>query len=162
MAIRIFTVILIIAVQSAAHQEKSSRIWALGIDLPLHQGGTSLWRTGEKWGYGITLGGPNMGTFGCCEDAYFNYGFLSLTLQRYKGRMFFFGEIAAKGQDEDRYYQRHGGGFSLKAGVGISRRYKDFGVRISHGFGYQGWDGAGVTEIVGVDDFPRVVVYWTL
>ncbi len=135
--------------------------WSLGVDLPLDQGGTSLWNTGEKWGYGITLGGPIV-SLGCCDDSKLYYSLGSLTVQRFTGKMFCFGEIGYKIRGRDSHYEAKGGFIKMRAGAGISRKYKDFGVLISYGFGYEGWDGDGIYERVGLDAYPRVVVHWTL
>ena len=133
--------------------------WSVGVDVPPHRGGTSLWRTGDKWGYGITLGGPVFDITGYVETLSYASG--SLTIQRHRGRMFFFGEVT--GEIRDRvYHENWGGYFRMRVGAGISRKYKDLGVFLFYGLGYEGWDGAGLYEKVGLDPYPRVVVRWTL
>ncbi len=133
--------------------------WALGLSFPLYgddsDGGIGLWRTGEKWGYGMTLRGPAI-DLSCCKTNNFAAG--SLTIQRFKGRMFFFGETRG------RIRSGHNNGvlFGMRIGAGIHRKYKDFGLFISHGLEYEGFDGDGIHEIVGLQPYPRVVVYWTL
>ena len=103
-----------------------AREWSLGVDLPLDQGGTSLWNTGEQGGYVCPL-----------EDLQLIPSLQGpLTLQRW-------GNNVLPRRDE------------MRPGAGISRGYKDFGVFLSYEFGYEGWDGDGIYERVGLDAYPR-------
>ena len=131
------------------------------MDVPPNQGGASLWRSGDKWGQGITLGGPVFGVGGHAETLAYAFG--SLTIQRYRGRTFFFGEVTVKAREPDPPYNHDGLLIRTRVGAGISRKYKDLGVFLFYGIGYEGWDGDGIYEVVGgLDPYPRVVVHWTL
>ena len=159
--IRFILLVAVFAQAVAAHQEPPSWTWALGVDVPVREGGTSLWATSENWGYGLTLGGPVF-DLSCCagEDLYYASGLF--TLQRFAGRILYFGEAGYKVRGRDSHREKRGGYIKARFGVGVSRRYKDFGVFVSYGFGYNAWDGAGLYEKVGLDSYPRVVAYWVL
>ena len=50
----------------------------------------------------------------------------------------------------------------LKIGIGIKRKYKDFGLFISHGLTYELKEFDGVSSwAAGLENYPRVVAYWT-
>ena len=102
--------------------------WSIGVDVPPDQGGLSLWRTGEKWGNGFTIGGPNVQLGGCCDDANLYYASGSLTIQRHLRNFFFFGEIGLKSRERDVFHEEHGVHIRMKIGAGISRKYKDLAV----------------------------------
>lgn len=138
--------------------------WRLGLSFPLYSydasGGIGLWRAGDQWGFGMTLRGPAVDlaggwTTGAGEGS---LAATSLTLQRFRGKMFFFGELRGRLRT-GRY---NGGLFGMRVGAGIHRKYKDAGILIGHGIEFEGWDGNGVYEIVGLMPYPKVVVYWTL
>ena len=92
----------------------------------------------------------------------------SLTIQKLKGSMFFFGEAGggySSGHWNTGTIFRTGSSYSsawLRIGAGIHRKYKDFGVFISHGLEYEGEDETGTGWSVGLQTYPRVVAYWTL
>ena len=78
--------------------------------------------------------------------------------QRFKGRSFFFAETGWEYFREKWFEVVSDHSYGLRIGMGISRKYKDFGVFISHGFeleleendGNRSWD-------AGLMRYPRVV-----
>ena len=138
-----------------------AREWSLGAD-PLYPTEASLWNTGEKWGYGITLGGPQIGKSDADDNEMTTAEASgSLTIQRFRGRTFFFGEARA---ELYRHRWADDRSFKVKAGIGISRKYKDLGLFISHGLIYRVRedDDGDRSWAAGLEGYPRVVIYWTL
>ena len=135
--------------------------WALGVDIP-YPGEISLWRIGKKWGLGMTLGGPTIGKTeidGTRKTTARASG--TLTVQRLKGRAFFFGEVRSELYRTHWFNDRR---LRMRAGAGISRRYKDFGLFISYGFmlRVEENDNSEISWATGLEAYPRVVAYWTL
>ena len=116
---------------------------------------------GERWGYGLTVGGPVFDLSAYDVDG-FHYGMMSYPVLRFKDRMFFFWEAVVKGLAQDQHHHEMGVQLGMEAGVGVFRRYKDFGAGLLYGFGWKGWDGDGVYERLGLDAWPRVIVCWIL
>ena len=133
--------------------------WAIGVDVFYPQL-ASLWRTGEQWGVGLALGGP---TIGKNEEETTADVSAAFSVQRFKGRSFFFAETGWEYFREKWFEVVSDHSYGLRIGMGISRKYKDFGVFISHGFELEleendenrSWD-------AGLMRYPRVVAYWTL
>ena len=133
--------------------------WRLGLSLPLYDGGIGLWRTGEKWGFGTTLGGPTIGKTETDKTTAHVSG--ALMVQRFKGRVFFFGEMRGE-YSRSRWFEEGDRLARLKIGIGINRKYKDFGLFISHGLTYELEEFDGVSSwAAGLENYPRVVAYWT-
>ena len=65
-----------------------AREWALGVDF-IYPHFASLWRTGEQWDIGLSLGGP---TIGNKEEETTADVSAAFTVQRFKGRTFFFAD----------------------------------------------------------------------